>query len=268
MSKTKPLICYLYTNFDKTSSFSNFIKNYKKFKAGYNHDLLICFKLMNKKKIDFFEKKILKLKHLTFNDPGSSNDWDFGSYYRVSKKFPNRDIFFMNSHSYPVTQNWLKKIMFHYKKKTIIASSGSFESIASQVTLKKPYSFFSFFKKKIKSKRSFEIFPNPHLNTSSFMINARDFIKYINKKSLNSKYETWKIESGFNSLTNFFKRKNFKLLVVNSDGKKFIEKNWMLSETYHYNTQSKCLISDKHSRKYDKMNNLERIKSQKIVWGI
>jgi len=174
----------------------------------------------------------------------------------------------MNSHSYPIKKEWLKKFMKHFKKKTIIASSGSYESITKQVKFKKPFNIFSFFRKKIKGKKSFFDFPNPHLNTSSFLIQAKDLNAYLKGKKLNTKYDTWKLESGFNSLTNVFKRKGYNLLVVNSEGNKFNENEWMISETFHYKNQSKTIISDKHSRKYIKLDKSNRSKSQKAVWGV
>jgi hypothetical protein len=268
MYSKKIIVCYLFTGFDKITSFNQFIRHYKKFNSGIKHELLICYKLLKKKKIDILEKKIKDINHHFFIDPIDSNDWDFGSYKRVAQKYNKDVILFMNSHSYPITSFWLKKFIKHFKNKTIIASSGSFESITQQVRFKKPFNFISYFKKKIKGKRSFNDFPNPHLNTSSFMINSGDFLKYIKNKSFSNKYETWKIESGFNSLTNFFKRRNFKLFVVNSDGKKFKEHEWMLSETYHYKKQSKSIISDKHSRKYLQLTINERKKSQFNVWGV
>jgi hypothetical protein len=268
MSKPKPIVCYLFTNFDKRKSFLNFVKHYKKFKSGFNHDLIICYKLMDNKKILKYENLIKNIKHNIFVDQSIENDWDFGSYNRVAKNFKNRVILFMNSHSYPITISWLKKFMKHFKHKTIIASAGSYESITKQVKLKWPFNILSFFKKKIKAKKSFSNFPNPHLNTSSFMIKSNDFMKYINDRKFLTKYETWKIESGFNSLTNYFKTKDYDLLVVNSDGHKFSQNNWMNSETYHYKHQSKSVISDKHSRKYLKLNKIERKKSQKAVWGV
>ena len=158
--------------------------------------------------------------------------------------------------------------MKYFNTKTIIASSGSFESITTQVKFKKPFKLFSYLKKKNKGKKSFFDFPNPHLNTSNFLIKSTDLISYLKNKKFYNKYETWKLESGFNSLTNIFKRKGYNLLVVNSDGKKFEENEWMISETFHYKKQSKNLISDKHSRKYLKLNKYNRAKSQKAVWGV
>ena len=268
MFKKKVLVCYLFTKFDKNKSLINFVHYYKKYKSGFHHKLIICYKLLKNDEIYKLEKKIKNLKHDIFVDPNNNNDWDFGSYGRVAKKYSNYTIFFMNSHSYPIKQNWLKKFIKHFTKKTIIASSGSFESITQQVKFKKPFNFFSYFKKKVKGKRSFFDFPNPHLNTSSFLINSKDLVNYLKGKKFNTKYETWKLESGFHSLTNTFKRKGYDLLVVNSDGKKFKENEWMLSETFHYKKQLKNLISDKHSRKYIKFNKKKRAESQLAVWGI
>jgi hypothetical protein len=266
--KKKTLICYLFTGFDKISSLKKFIDSYKKYKSGYQHDLLICYKLINEKKINKLEKEFVKINHIKYVDVFKENDWDFGSYSRVAKKYFNRTIFFMNSHSYPIKNNWLKKFMKHYEKKTIISSSGSYESITNQVKFKKSYNIISYIKKKIKAKKAFTEFPNPHLNTANFLINGNDLYKYLKNKRFNNKYDTWKIESGFDSLTRFFKKKKFRLFVVNSEGEKFYENNWMYSETYHYKDQSKSLMSDKHSRKYLKLNKLGRSKSQKAVWGI
>jgi len=50
------IVCYLYTGFDKINSFNNFITHYKKYKSGYRHKLLICYKLLEKK-IQILEKK-------------------------------------------------------------------------------------------------------------------------------------------------------------------------------------------------------------------
>ena len=268
MSKSKIVVCYLFTKFNKTSSLTNFVKNYKKFNSGYIHDLLICYKLLDINKIKILEKKLSTLKHTKFVDDFKENDWDFGSYSRVAKNYKNSTIFFMNSHSYPIRKNWLKKFILHFKNKTIIASSGSYESMTQQVKFKRPYNIFSYLLKKIKGKKSFYDFPNPHLNTSSFLIKSKDFLYFIKNKKFLTKYDTWKLESGFNSMTNVFKRRGYDLLVVNSDGKKFEQNKWMFSETFHYKNQSKNLISDKHSRKYLKYSKQERSKSQKAVWGL
>ena len=60
----KILVVYLYTSFDDIRSFSNFIKNYKKFKSGQIHKLLVCYKLLNKRKIFICRNKLI-IKKMT-----------------------------------------------------------------------------------------------------------------------------------------------------------------------------------------------------------
>ena len=67
------------------------------------------------------------------------------------------------------------------------------------------------------------------------------------------------IESGKNNITNFFKQKKYKILIVNSDGEKFGLDNCKFSETFNYRTQKKCIISDKHTRKYIKSTIMKKI---------
>ncbi len=100
------------------------------------------------------------------------------------------------------------------------------------------------------------------------MIRGKYFLDFINKKKITNKFDAWKIESGKNNLSIFFKNKNLEVLVVNSDGDKYLEKNWKLSETYNYFNKSKLIISDKHTRKYDTLNIEDKLLSQYNVWGI
>ena len=266
---SEKIVCYLFTTFDTQKTLNDFINNYKKYKAGTRHKLIICLKLFKQNEIIKIRKKLKILKYVEFIDSCTNNDWDFGSYKRVAKLYYDKDILFLSSHSYPKCNNWLKKLFIFKNKNTVIAPTASNESLVDSIKLKnKFYKIIRYLIRKKRFKNNFEEFPNPHFRTSSFLINSKIFYNFIKNKKIRNKEDTLIIEAGKNGLTNYLKNKKIKIYVVNSDGKKFIEKNWMLSETYHYKTQSKCLISDKHSRKYDQMNNLERIKSQKIVWGV
>tara|TARA_B100000767_G_C19659117_1_gene490204 strand:- start:305 stop:1072 length:768 start_codon:yes stop_codon:yes gene_type:complete len=253
--------------FDNTKSLKNFIKNYKKNNAGIKHNLLICFKLLGEKKISSLKKILNGVNYIEFIDNFPNNDFDFGSYHRVALKYHSHIIFFLNSHSYPLKKNWLKILMLHYNKKSIIGTSGSYESLFSALKLKKLYKFFSYFYRYVVYKNKFKPFPNPHIRTASFLINGSDFITFIKNHTFLKKEDTWCAESGINSLTNFFKNKKYKIFIVNSDGMKFTENFWKFSETYNYQNQSKSLISDKHSRKYLKLSSNERLISSLKVWG-
>ena len=99
------------------------------------------------------------------------------------------------------------------------------------------------------------------------MIKGLEFYSFINNKLLRSKEDAWKIESGKNSLTNYFKKLGFKIYVINSDGNKFSEYDWNLINTYNYLEQNKSIISDKHTRKYLKLNDNEKMTFQNNTWG-
>ena len=41
------IVCYLFTIFDKKETLIDFVSHYKKYQSGLNHELVICFKLLN-----------------------------------------------------------------------------------------------------------------------------------------------------------------------------------------------------------------------------
>jgi len=265
---TNKIVCYLFTAFDKHEKLINFIKHYKKNKSGLNHTLVICYKLLNNTEIAKTKKYLKNIKYVEFIDPIKKNDWDFGSYKRVSKLFYNKEILFLNSHSYPTCNNWLKKLFVFKKKNTVIAPTASYESLVDSIKLKnKFHKIIRYLIRKYNFKKNFDEFPNPHIRTSSFLINSKLFFNFIKFKQLRNKEDTLKIESGKNGLTKNLKNKGIKIYIVNSDGKKFDEKNWKFSETYCYLNQNKSIISDKHSRKYSKLNNNEKKIIRSRVWG-
>ena len=134
--KTKKiLVCYLFTKFDNKITLLNFVRNYKRYNSGYQHSLLICFKLMNSIQINFFKNILNNIKYIEYIDSSKLNDFDFGSYMRVAQNYPAFTILFLNSHSYPISNNWLKKMLFHYKKKTLIATTASCESFLTSLKI-------------------------------------------------------------------------------------------------------------------------------------
>jgi len=264
----KALVCYLYTGFDSIQKINDFAKHYKKYRSGLKHKLIICFKLLDSKDIENAKKSLKAIKFEAFIDPCKINDWDFGSYKRVAKKYYNKDILFLNSHSYPICHNWVKKLFYYKNKKTVIATNASYESILDSIKLKgQIHKIIRYLIRKNKFSKDFTNFPNPHIGTNSFLVNSKYFYNYLKNKSLKNKYDTLKIESGKNSLTNYFKRKKLDIYVVNSDGNKFNEANWKFSETYMYKNQMKNIISDKYTRSYNLANKNKKNLAMKNTWG-
>lgn len=266
----KILVCYLFTKFDNLSDLNNFIQSYKSLNSGLDHTLIICLKLINQDQ----KKDIIKILNqysiifTLFEDFAHINDFDFGSYYRVAKKYDNKLIFFLNASSRPTINNWLKLLLSHYEKKSFLGTTASYESHVSSIKLKKYYKFLSYIFKKLIYLIFFKKFPNPHIRTTGFLLDSKDFINFYKDKECQKKFDAWKIESGRNSMTNFFLRKNFVIKLVNSDGKSYDIDNWDNADTYAYKIKAKNIISDKHTRKYDLLTNKDKVSSQKKIWGV
>ena len=265
---SKKIVCFLFTVYDHDQKLINFIRHYKRFNAGINHHLVVCYKLLSLNKIIKLRRYFANIKHEEFIDPCNLNDWDFGSYKRVAKHFYDKDILFLNSHSYPICTNWLKKLFLYKKKNTVIAPTASYESLVDTIRLKNKYhKIIRYIVRKLRFLKNFDKFPNPHLRTSSFLINSKVFYNYIKDKKLRNKEDTLKIESGKNSLTKYLIEKKIKILVVNSDGKKYNQIDWKKSKTYMYKNQNKNIISDKYTRIYNAFSLKKKKISEKNVWG-
>ena len=263
----KVVIAYLFTKFDNIDNLLKFIIFFKKNKPGYDHKLLICYKLLSLDQISSLRKITKTIDHIEFIDKNIDNDYDFGSYMRIAEQYSNYPIFFTLGHSYPVSADWLKKIMYHFNKRIFIGSSASNESMFSSFKKKKKIRILFNLKEYFFLKKNFQLFPNPHIRTINFILYGNDYLDFINSKTFNSKKDAWITESGFGSMTNFFLNKDFKILTVNSDGKSFPINNFKNSETYFYKNQSKQLFSDKHSRKYDQMDPDQKLSNSMNVWG-
>ena len=88
----KITVCYLFTQFDKEQSLINFVNNYKKYNSN-QHNLIICFKLLDQILIKKLRVHLNGINYIEFVDTSSKNDFDFGSYKRVSEMYPE-DIFY------------------------------------------------------------------------------------------------------------------------------------------------------------------------------
>ena len=263
----KVIIAYLYTKFDVPENLKNFLLNLKINKPGYEHKLLICYKLLAVSEINVLRKITNAIDHIEIIDKNELNDFDFGSYKRIAEKFPNNPIFFTLGHSYPVSENWLKKIMVYFNKYTFIGTSSSNESIYSSFVEKKGFKTIFNLNNFFFYRKNFSPFPNPHIRTINFILYGNEYLNFVKDKTFFNKKNAWICESGFIGMTNYFKNKQFKIFTVNSDGMSFTQENFKYSETYCFKNQNKQLFSDKHSRKFDQLNRVEKLKISNKVWG-
>ena len=262
----KIIVIYLSSKYSKISDLKKFIKSYKRFKAGSRHKLVICFKQLSKKELT---KRISLLKKIDyFIDPVDINDHEWGSLKRICQLYFENHIFFMNDYSYPITSNWLKYFNKYKKNKMIIGCTASKSSNFDNSFYRnyKDNYFKAFFKIfyfffKIPS------FPNPHIRSTAFLIKAKDFLEFIENKNISYKIQSIALESGYSGLTNFFKKKGYKIKILNRFGNLFDLEDGFFSKTFASYNQEGLIISDNQTRMYDKLSFNKKEKKRKQCWG-
>ena len=268
--KNKPLVVYLAYEPYKIEVLEKFLKSYEVFPSGYDHDLLICFKsFKDSQKVSDWSKKI-PYQFIKFYDEEKINDFDIGSFFRVADKYKDRHILFLNSWARPNVKNWLKFFMDHYDEKKLIGAFGSYDSLPSNLFN------FAFTHSKIKQiiwgikhLRNVKLYPNPHIRTSAFFINAKDFLELkIDRAKLITKTKTFYFESGRKGMSNQLLEKGFELILVNSDNKSFEIKDWAYSETYCQKNQKKMIIADNRTDFYTYSDKNEQKISRKLNWNL
>ena len=264
--KNEIIVIYLSTKYSKISDLNQFIKSYKKYKAGSQHKLIICFKQLSKHQL---AKRLNLIKQIDyFIDPVNINDQEWGTLKRICEIYYNNYIFFMNDFSYPITKNWLKYFNKYKKNKIILGCTASKSSHFNnsfyrnsndnyfQACLKILYFFFKIPK-----------FPNPHLRVNAFLIKAKDYLRFIQNKKTNNKLQSLILESGYGGFTNFFLNNNYKIKVLNRFGVLYDLEKADFSKTFASNNQEGLIISDKQTRNYEKLTLKNKLKKNKQSWG-
>ena len=263
----KIIVVYLSSKYSKISDLRKFLKSYKKFRAGSKHKLVICFKQLSKKELN---KRLSLLKNIDyFVDPIDINDHEWGSLKRVCQFYFKSYIFFMNDYSYPITSNWLKYFDKLKKKKMIIGCTASKSSnLNNSFYRNHKDNYFKALFKIIYFFFKIPKFPNPHLRSTAFLIKAKDYLDFIKDKNVYYKIQSLTLESGYGGLTNFFKKKKYKIKVLNRFGNLFDLENGIFSKTFASYDQEGLIISDNQTRIYNKLNTIEKIKKRKQCWGL
>ncbi len=86
--------------------------------------------------------------------------------------------------------------------------------------------------------------------------------------SRDDKWVAFEFESGRRSMTNQILKFGLKALVVGRDGKSYEIDEWSKSRTFRNGDQSNLLISDNHTKNFDKFDFEDRRRLSLLAWGI
>ena len=180
----KYLVVYVFSKFDDIDRFRNFINSYKNNPPGHPHKFIICFKLLDKSKLDLCRSIASGISYQEFIDPVQINDFEFKTMERAIEKYSDYIVIFLISHCQFERPNWLKVINESFFNNSFMGFSGSNESIFSSLRFKKFWKIYSYLKQYFNLKKNFPKFPNPHVRGPSFVLKQNDFLEYVKTSSL------------------------------------------------------------------------------------
>ena len=250
--------------------------------AASPHTLVILFKgMVDENETNEFIKLLNdeKIKAKLFLYTGGGFDID--TYYWIAQQLEQEYLFFLNSNSVILHDNWLLAFTRPLTRNTgVIAATASYQSYVSAVfqkhSLKYEYAqgwLFNFRKYKLLLKAFFywrllfPSFPNPHVRTNAFIIN-RKLLLSLKKRKLETKMDAFRFESGRDGFSAQLIKKGYEILVVDRNGKTYRQNEWPVSETFRIGRQQNLLIADNQTALYDTGTDAEKRLMTKITWGV
>lgn len=224
----------------------NFLDSYKRYSAGMKVDLKFIAKNWTEKTV--YEELLKMAKEVNAEVIDLPDDgWDLGAYFRAAEIIKTDYLFFFGSSSEILADNWLLYFYNAFKNDKKIKMAGA---MGSWEDPKK------------------NVFPNFHIRTCSFMIERKLFLEYASSvKFPVTKWDTYQLEHGEISVSNYVLKKGNKIVLVNSDGNVFEPEDWPLSDTYRTPYQKKILISDKQALKYPNLTDEQKRYTEMFVWA-
>lgn len=223
-----------------------FIASYRKYPAGIDHSLVIIAKNCNDK---YVYRKLCQMaaknnaRVIDLPDDG----WDFGAYFRVSELLDSDYVLFMGSSINIACDNWLSMLYRPFKEDPSVQLVGPMGSWGDSTG---------------------KVFPNYHIRTCSFMLKRELFREYISTQKFPvTKDDTYGLEHGENSITNFVLNKGYKAVVVNRDGEIFSPENWVFSKTFRYPDECKPILVDQHFLFYYTLDETHKKFLERAAWG-
>jgi hypothetical protein len=256
--------------------FERFIKSYKYYDAGINHELILIYKgFRSKNDIQKYEEKIINLSHKIYicSDFG----YDLNAYFSCFKKFRNNYKYFcfLNSFSEINGADWLRKLSDPLNNKTIglVGATGSYGTMVPKYLAPSPN--LAIWKRVLRpillpliirfKEISFDSFPNPHIRTNGFVISAAIFNQIKFPMPLR-KLEAYKFESGRSGLTKQIKKLGLKCVIVGNNGNVYSENYWPESRIFWSSDQENLLIKDNQTNYYQNANAITKKKLFISAW--
>lgn len=134
-------VVYLCRAAERKDSFVKFVESYKSNAANCEHDLIVIFKGFEglEHQREQVKEIFSDLEYIDYNMADES--FDIGSYLEVAKYFNYDYLFFANTHTCILSQNWLQLMYATIQSPSVglVGTTASYESLFTS------YNFFQYF---------------------------------------------------------------------------------------------------------------------------
>lgn len=200
--------------------------------------------------------------------------FDWGAYFQALPHLAEAWVCLMNSHSRPLADDWLAKLMAVATRPGIglAGATGSWES--PRWTHSNGDSIATTLRQMLRAIRhrnhwrNFERYPNPHLRSTGIVVSRELLQSFAAAQTPPSdKYAAHALESGKSGLSRFAQQHGCQPLVVGRDGTAYAVSEWPASATFRSSNQSNLLISDNRTRDFDASAPAVRAVLASHAWG-
>lgn len=252
MSHAKTLaLVYLARGADEDclQKFYTFVRSYKRFAPGIEHQLVIVFKGFSD--ANHLRDGLEAFASLNFVAIHTSDlTFDIGAYFDAAKQIGTERICFLNTNSEISTHSWLAKLSNNLDLKDVglVGATGSFESLRAL------------------DQRMPE-FPNVHIRSNAFMMERKQLVEILSSCSIGTKIDAYFAESGADSITRRIFQMGRCARIVGRDGRGYQPDAWPRSFTFRQGNQANLLVKDNHTRSFDQLTFADKKELSFKTWG-
>ena len=236
-----------------------FLAAYKRFAAGAEHRMVVIlngFDGGSDPRRVAVERALDGIAHQAIVLPAPV--LDLTAYREAAPEIEARALCVLNSYSRPLVAGWLALLAGALSEESVglVGCGGSLESAYSAAPLWL----------RLKRRREFPPFPNPHLRTNGFML-ERELMLDLDWPRARSKLEALALESGKHSISRQIWERGLDVRVVGRDGVAYPAERWRESATFRSGAQRNLLVADNRTLQYEQADAAFKATLEQMAWG-
>jgi hypothetical protein len=192
---------------------------------------------------------------------------DLAAYGLAARALNHQRLCLLNSYSLILAENWLAILAraLDDPGTGLVGATASWESQSRWVRGRARYWPYQLARLRA-ARRDYPRFPNPHIRTTSFMI-ERSMLLAMNLDAAEDKRDTYLLESGRRSITRQVLERALRAVIVGRDGQAYGVKDWAASCTYRSGEQDNLLVGDRRTADWQAASPRLRRRLSRDAWG-